>query len=106
MNINFLITIIFSFTQFVFNQTTCKNNLDCSAASACCKLNTCVAQSQCTIDTRNYYIIVGSVGAFFILIVFIYFICVISESRKNILRIKEIVLNRSREMENFYKVKI
>lgn len=101
----FLIVLI-SALCYVLNQTSCKTSLDCDATSICCKNSVCVDQLQCQIDTRNYYIIVGIVGAFFILIVFIYFIFIISQSRKKIILIKEVVVKRQREIEELNKSNI
>jgi hypothetical protein len=101
----FLFSIFISLLPlFIQQNTPCKTSLDCGASSACCKNSVCVEIAQCNNDTRLYYIIVGSVGAFFMLTTFIYFIYVISESRQKINKIKEIVIKREKEIEEFNKL--
>ena len=96
-------TVLLSFVYITLSQTSssvsCKSHFDCNASSACCKNSVCVDRSQCDMDTKIYYLIVGSVGFFFILTTFIYFIYVISQSRKKIYKIKELVLTREKEIE-------
>ncbi len=94
--------ILLSLIHSIFTQTSCNTPFDCSS-TACCKSNVCVDQSECQMTIRNYYIIVGSIGAFFILSVFIYFITVISNSRQRIKKIKEIVTQREKEIEELHR---
>jgi hypothetical protein len=96
------LVILLSLIHAFSTQTSCNTPFDCSS-TACCKNNICVDQSECQITIRNYYIIVGSIGAFFILSVFIYFISVISNSRQRIKKIKEIVTQREKEIEELHR---
>jgi hypothetical protein len=75
---------------------TCKSNLECTT-TACCKEGQCINNEECKKDIRNVYIAVGMVGLGFIIIISIYFIWSIRETRKNVRKL--------RDSENTNKVK-
>jgi hypothetical protein len=75
---------------------TCISNLECTA-TACCKNGICVDHEDCRRDIRNVYLAVGMVGLGFIIIISIYFIWSIRETRKNVRKL--------RDSENTNKVK-
>lgn len=67
---------------------SCVTNFDC-LNSACCKNSKCVTNDTCVTDTRGIYIAIGLVGFGFVLITFIYFICVIKATRESVKKLRE-----------------
>lgn len=75
---------------------SCVSSLECQT-TACCKEGECVDNAECRKDVRNVYLAVGLVGLGFIIIISIYFIWSIRETRKNVRKL--------RDSENNNKVK-
>ncbi len=81
--------------SIIYTSNNCTSSLEC--ATACCKDNQCVENDICKQDIRNVYIAVGLVGLGFIIVISIYFIWSIRETRKNVRKL--------RDSENANKVK-
>jgi hypothetical protein len=79
---------LFFLIQMTLQQTTCSSNLECTQ-TACCKEGKCVEFDICIDDIRNIYIAIGIVGFLFLIVIFIYFIWSISQTRKNVKKLRD-----------------
>jgi phage shock protein PspC (stress-responsive transcriptional regulator) len=84
----FLIFICLALAQLTLQQTDCSSNLECSQ-TACCRDGKCVEFDICIADIRNIYIAIGIVGFLFLIVIFIYFIWSISQTRKNVKKLRD-----------------
>jgi hypothetical protein len=92
----FFVICLIIINFFSAQNNTCVSNLECTT-TACCKEGICVEHDECRKDIRNVYIAVGMVGLGFIIIISIYFVWSIRETRKNVRML--------RDSENANKVK-
>ena len=87
MHFLIIITIISKVLNLAKNLSdTCISNLECQ--SACCRVS-CVEQEVCKTDIRNIYIAVGIVGIVFLIIIGIYFVWSIKETRENVKKLRD-----------------
>lgn len=88
--------LLLKLISIITTADACISNLECTT-TACCKEGQCVEHESCKRDIRNVYLAVGLVGLGFIIVISIYFVWSIRETRKNVRKL--------RDTENANKVK-
>lgn len=83
----FIILILFS-SIYCQGGQKCESSLECND-SICCQNGFCVDNEKCQANKLKVYVAVGILGLIFIILSFIYLYFVISESKKNVDKMRE-----------------